>query len=317
MKTLIKTAGAASLLALGVTNANAGVLLPELFFSQNAGFLNPVVEFNEGTLTQGDFTGDLTGTGAPDDTFSKFDWYGTDSDTRSSISIESYTDSDSPDTENPLLGGAPLKLNSDLTAADGSTDEWNLGDWWVIDTLTQTNNALTSIPGEDNQSPLWIIDALANLRIYSDDTRTTELFSDLGSLTRISFTETVNTAGVGGCGSNETGGPPCEDVFTVLAADLDPVTFNHDGYKYSINFTLLPGVSTNAAGDLASAQSALVENPDGTISVYTPEFNPGTSSIHVLAQYTATKIPEPAILGLFSVGMLGLGMAARRRRKPA
>lgn len=309
MKTLIRTAGAASLLALGAASANAAPL-SQLYFTQNAGFLDPVVEFNGGALQPGDF-GASAGPDAPDDTYLSFDWYGTDPNVRSSIAIQSYTDATSPTTE--AIGGAQLKFDSSF-AADATPDEWNMGDWWVLDTLTQTNRALTTLGGAI-VDPLWVLDALANLRIFSDAAHMDLLFADLGSQTRISFNETLNTTNEASCSTDNPLGTLCDDVFTVVAAELDPISFNYNGYKYSINFTLLPGVSTDNNGNVVSQQSLVVDNGDGTISVYTPELNPGTSSIHVLAQYTATQIPEPAILGLFSVGMLGLGFAARRRRQ--
>lgn len=315
MKTLIKTAGTASLLALAVAGTTAKAdPLAQLYFSQNAGFVDPVVEFNEGALFEGDFTGP-TGPEAPANTYTKFDWYGTDPNVRSSIEIQSYNDSTSPTTETP--GGAQLKFDQAF-AADASPDEWNLGDWWVIDTLTQTNNVLQSAGGAISD-PLWVLDSLANLRIFSDAARLDQIFIDENSATRFDFYETLNTDEEENCDTDNPLGTLCDDVFSVIAAELDPVTFNYNGFKYSINFTLLPGVSTDGQGNVEDLQSTVVENDDGTISVFTPELNPGTSSIHILAQYTAREItvPEPAILGLFSVGMLGLGMAARRRRKPS
>jgi hypothetical protein len=48
--------------------------------------------------------------------------------------------------------------------------------------------------------------------------------------------------------------------------------------------------------------------------VFTPEYNPGTSSLFVTASWSAEFIPEPSIIGLFAVGLLGLGYAGRRKQ---
>lgn len=326
MKTLIKTAGAASLLALGVASANAAPL-SQLYFSQNAGFHSPVVQFDPGALQEKGFFNPTDQSASPTDpnpvtptdTYLKYAWEGANAPVESSIEIESFTDSSSPDADFGVGGsgtGANLKFAGDLLTADTSTDEWNLGDWWVIDTLTQTNNELLSLGGAYDP-PLWTLDALANLRIYSDAARSDLLLVDANSKTTITFDETFNTSNVENCSTANPLGTRCDDVFTVIAAALDPISFVHNGYKYNINFALIPGASTDGQGGLQALQSEVVYNPDGTVSVYTPEIRPGTSSVHVLAQYTVAQIPEPAILGLFSAGLIGLGITARRRRKSA
>lgn len=336
-----KTATAAGLVAFGLaaTNAQADPLT-QLHFSQNAGFLDPVVEFNTGALAEVGFSNatdqTIAGDGnpvTPLDTFLKYAWRGSDLQVESFIEIESFTDASAPDVDQSLAS-APLKFMGPLS--DGNVDttggEWNEGDWWVIDTLTQTNNELFTIDGGP-VNPLWILDALANLRIFSDAARTDQLFIDKDSGTRISFNETQNTATAAGCPAPNPNGTLCDDIFTILAAELDPVSFNYLGYKYTLDFALLPGVSTDGTnpillfddlgdpivdGDGNQLAETSIVIPDGNgINVYTPEILPGTSSIHVLMNWSAAKIevPEPGILGLFGVGMLGLGMSARRRRK--
>lgn len=309
MKTLIKTASAASLLALAVSGTSAvAAPLSELGFSQHAGFGAPTffggsLQFKAGsTVPNADPL-------APPGTSLGFAWEGSNDPAESSIAIQSYNNSNSPDSD-PADASNQIKLLADLSTPDVD-GQWNAGDWWVIDTLTQTNETLTSFGGAI-VDPLWQVDALANLRFYDDASRSNLIYADPTTTNQISFNETLNQANC----PDAPLGTNCDDIFTVATLSLAPVSFVHAGYIYNINFTLFPGTSTNASGTPVGL-SFVQDNGDGTISVYTPENNPGTSSIHVAMSYSAAAVPEPGILGLFSVGMLGLGLAARRGRKMA
>jgi len=317
MKTMMKTAGAATLLAMAVAGTTAMAdPLETLYFSQNAGWLDPLVDFDTGAgMAFEGFSDDTdqTGDGAPADTYKTMSWRGTEPTPVSSIDITGYTEDNSP-----------LRFKEDQTTPDAD-GEWNAGDWWVITELLQINNVLQLNTGGTGivPDPLWIADTLANLYIYSDDAETMKIFEDLNSKVQIEFWETYNT--FADCRFSPTPlGTQCDDVFRVTEADFDPVKFWYDGVKYSIDFAVWPGPSTNQG---APAGTSLVcPNPfdarcddvdvtKGETWVFTPEYNPGTSSIFVAAQWRVLPIPEPSIVGLFGVGMLALGLAGRRRKQ--
>ncbi len=306
MKTMIKTAGAASLLAMAVAGASAvAAPLAELGFSQHAGFDTPT--FSGGAL-QYKPASDVVNTDplAPAGTLTSFAWEGANDPVESSIAIVSYNNSTAPTAD---LDGTPLRYTADFLGVDGD-GQWNEGDWWVIDTITQTNNTLTSLGG-GFVDPLWVVDTLANLRIYADAARTDLAYADPTTTNSIRFNETLNQD-VDDCAGLNPLGTECDDIFTASSDAFAPVSFNRDGYRYDLSFFLLPGTSTD--NGVPAGTSLVVENDDGTITVYTPEFNPGTSSIHIAMSYTATLIPEPSVLGLFGAGVLALGFAGRRRK---
>lgn len=336
MKTMIKTAGAASLLAMAVAGTSAvAAPLAELGFSQHTGFNTPV--FPDGASGSLIFDPTLTvpntDTLAPAGTNTSFSWQGANSDPdRSSIEIVSYSNSSPGTAAEQIIGGSnaatpltdtfgdPLRLvgatqlpNGVVTGGVADADgQWNAGDWWVIDTLIQTNNELTSRGGNPSD-PLWQVDALANLRFYADAARTDLAYADPETSNNISFYETLNTGTLSACDSLNPLDTLCDDVFTVSSSALAPVSFYRGNYRYDISFGLLPGDSAEAGVD--AGKSFVVDNGDGTLSVFTPETRPGKSSIHVAMSYTATAVPEPSVLGLVGAGMLALGFAGRRRKQ--
>lgn len=308
MKTMIKTAGAASLLAVAVASTSAvAAPLAELGFSQQAGFGTPT--FFGGSLSYKPAS-DVPNLDplAPAGTNLSFAWEGANDPVESSIAIQSYNNSTAPVAD---LDGTPLRYTAGFAGVDGD-GQWNAGDWWVIDTITQTNNTLTTLGGAI-VDPLWVVDTLANLRIYADAARTDLAYADPTTTNSISFNETLNTDSEAACAGPNPLETLCDDIFTASSDAFAPVSFVRDGYRYDLSFTLFAGTSTD--NGVPAGTSEVVLNPDGTITVYTPEFDPGTSSIHVAMSYMATAVPEPSILGLVGAGMLALGFAGRRRKQ--
>jgi len=218
----------------------------------------------------------------------------------SQIELFSFTDSDSPSAGAAALGDTD------------ANSQWNTGEVWIIDRLLQTNYIISgTFP-----NPLWIADTLANLRFYSDaDTRANEIYLDPNSPTRISFYETFNhpgdPAGPDACDSSNPLNTQCDDIFTVLSTELDPLQFAYDGYLYTINFALIPGPGVLVC---LGGQDCDGIVPPGTIRVFTPELNPGESDIFVGMSWTAQRIPEPATLAVLGLGLAGMGFSLRRRR---
>lgn len=297
----------------------------ELFFSQAAGWDSTGTDvFNPGStgFTGLDFTG-APPADAPAGTNTDMSWCDqgqpVGSNIRcSSINIESYTDSSSP-----------ITLDAAFAAdADGM---WNEGDWWVIDTLTQTNEVLRT--GSTIPDPLWIADTVANLRIFDDAARTNEVSGGPGFLdsrVAIEFWESNNRRQEENCVGANPLGTLCDDVYRVQAADFADVGFVLGDYIYEISFTLIPGPSTGGTPPAVIGQSLVCPDAlnalcddvvvdDGEIWIFTPEANPGTSSISVAMSWNARLRPvaAPAALALIGLGALSAGFAGRRRRRVA
>jgi hypothetical protein len=118
----------------------------------------------------------------------------------------------------------------------------------------------------------------------------------------VKFTETPNIVG-GTCdGDPLFGGSPCPDRFLIgNAADLLQ-SFVLDDYKYTFFLALDPNLGGN--GDVTL-------NGDGTFTIRTKE--PGITTLKTNVGIFAEKIPEPANMSLLVLGLIGMGLARRRR----
>lgn len=297
MRTALKPAIGATMIALAaMSGAATAAPLDTLYFTQTSGFSNPVTEFNGGP--QGlslAYNGPVASPPGSLNTYEQLAWTSSLNDATSSLTIESYDSSSSPN-------------------GDGA---WNAGDWFRIDRLFQSNEVLSVPAGVDNPNPLWIADILGNFRVFSDAGFTSLLKDDLDSVTTVKYWETTNAAG---CAESPNPlGSVCDDIYTVMELSLAPISFILDGYKYEISFRLEPGETTLVCdGSPVPACLAEAGSQPGEgelFKVYAAEgFD---SEIFVAAAWTATQIPEPGVLGLLGIGLMGMGLSARRRKATA
>ncbi len=180
--------------------------------------------------------------------------------------------------------------------------------------LRVTNNVLGTIEVNDGAAPAVMIthnnftisgasltstDLLTQITLTPGGGGASEFFSQTFN---IEFTETPNS---GSC--QEGSVSVCDDIFALLNPNALSVSFSRDGYLYTAQLVVL-GLS---GGTLHNADV----NEDGNVDLvfFTEEGQSAMLSTGIIM--TARAIPEPAALGLAGVGLMGVGLAARRRRR--
>ena len=176
-----------------------------------------------------------------------------------------------------------------MTGADlgGGVSDW--GGWMTISRVFHQNRAIDGTAST-------LVSAIIKSTLVIDHIPEGDIASDSNSV-GISFTETFNQLP---CTLGNPNGSICDDLFKFGLATFAPVHFTLNGHKYELGFQLANFI--NSSSDFPGC-------PGGTCTVWTAENV--TSSLDV--QVRIREIPEPAMLGLLGLGLLGLGFVKRRK----
>ena len=161
--------------------------------------------------------------------------------------------------------------------------------WTTISTLTHDNVLITGTANWGGPQDIWgrlIItdnDGVAAKKLDSDEAITVSL---------------VETPNVAPCASPNPVNTTCDDYFAFTSIGLSDILFTaNDGSEWMASFRLW---------DLVNA----VQIDD---TIYTGEARASSLSVQVLLTQVSS-VPEPATLGIFGLGLLGLGLAKRRKQ---
>ena len=128
----------------------------------------------------------------------------------------------------------------------------------------------------------------------------------------IAFTETNNA---GTCAATSPSGNPCNDIF-VLTGGLTNFSFTFDDDDPdAIADTYYVNIFPTTGGVLSTLQPsacAAAGRPSGCIGFTTPEGGDTTLAFGFTISTNPLQVPEPGILALFGIGLMGLFVRRRR-----
>jgi hypothetical protein len=156
--------------------------------------------------------------------------------------------------------------------------------WTKISTLSHSNNViLTAIS--------WLNQDVLGRFIITDNNGASSVVLDSTDPITLDFTETPNA----NCVAPNPNGSTCDDYYAFTVAGLNSIKFTaNDSTSWFVDFAL------------GNFVNSMFVSPN---RVYTAEGK--ISSVDVLA--SVRQIPEPATLFLMGLGLVGFGIAGRRK----
>lgn len=120
----------------------------------------------------------------------------------------------------------------------------------------------------------------------------------------INFAETPNVEGTCVVDSDST----CDDIFVITLGSLNQM-FEYDGYKYFLSIVKLLGPLDPLGADACTTAGAT----SPCLGFLTVEGAATSVEFGLLITSEPVQIPEPGVLSLMGLGLLGLVMARRRQ----
>ncbi len=165
-----------------------------------------------------------------------------------------------------------------------------IDEWTTISTLTHNN---IIIPKAVNWGPQDIIGRF----IITDIDGGSSIVLDDTSTVTIALTETPNIAP---CTLPNPVGTLCDDYFEITGVGLGDLLFTaNDGSQWMASFQFANLFNAVQVGS----------------TIYTGEARTSSVDVQVRITSVASSVPEPATLGIFGLGLLGISVAARRKQQ--
>lgn len=189
--------------------------------------------------------------------------------------------------------GLSTQSSLTLTTVGGGGTAY-AGGWQTISTLAHTNNPINGI-GSWGPQDVW------GRFVLTDSDGGAQVVVDDEELITISLTETSNNTGPCNPATNLIG-TTCDDFFTFFPVSFSDIEFqSNDGNDWRAEFQFANFVNSalTPGGELVTG-----ENRTSTVDIQVR-----------LVQLTG--VPEPESLTVLGLGLIGLGLASRRKQKKA